>query len=200
MNNTNNIKQNTPENTSPSNNNSLNAPSRRRFLGQVTAALAGGAILSKVSSAGAANLGGEAPSAPAASDPRVRQAYNIKVTAASKNAAVPVPPHTTNGDEQLYPDKSGTYTKGLLQDGIGLVNPAAFRSFRKAINSGKFSDWENIITGGPRTQNGPLGGRAFALEGIDDAQLGNAPAPAFRSTRLSCRRRRPWPARPTALS
>src|SRR4030095_16073944 len=52
------------------------------------------------------------------------------------------------------------------------------RPLRRAIDSGKFEDFENVITGGPRTQNGPLGGRAFALEGSDDVQFGNAPSPA----------------------
>ena len=58
------------------------------------------------------------------------------------------------------------------------MNLAAFQTFRNAINSGKFADFENVITGGPRTQNGPLGGRAFALEGSDPAQFGNATSPA----------------------
>ncbi|HEY1584006.1 MAG TPA: hypothetical protein VGF73_13000, partial [Chthoniobacterales bacterium] len=97
---------------------------------------------------------------------------------ATKEALIPVPPHTTNGDEQRYHDKSGTYTKGILQDAIGLVNLAAFQTFRHAINTGKFQDFENVITGGPRTMNGPLGGRAFALEGSDDVQFGNATSPA----------------------
>ncbi len=150
--------------------------SRRKFLSQVTAALATGAVLGKIPQAAAQTANGN--DQPAASDPRVRQAYAVRVSVAAREAQIPVPPHTTNGDEQLYPDKSGSYTKGILQDGIGLVNLAAYKSFRKAINSGKFEDFENVITGGPRTMNGPLGGRAFALEGSDDVQFGNAPSPA----------------------
>jgi len=151
--------------------------SRRKFLGQVGAVLAGGAVLGKATSAGAA-IGDRILPPANASDDRVLQAFTIRVDAASTEASIPVPPHTTNGDEQRYTDKSGTYTKGILQDAIGLVNLGAFQTFRKAINTGKFSDWENIITGGPRTQNGPLGGRAFALEGSDDVQFGNASSPA----------------------
>lgn len=172
------MQKNASENGSLPNNTTPSTSSRRRFLGQVTAGLAGSVLLAKASGAKAANLGdGTATAAPASSDPRVKQAYNLRVATAAKEASIPVPPHTTNGDEERYADKSGTYTKGLLQDGIGLVNLAAYRSFRKAINSGKFSDWEQIITGGPRTQNGPLGGRAFSLEGSDDVQFGNAPSP-----------------------
>ncbi|HEX4667717.1 MAG TPA: hypothetical protein VH207_14065 [Chthoniobacterales bacterium] len=154
-------------------------PSRRRFLSQVSAALATGAVLGKIPrAAGQTALLGDGLAAPAGvTDKRVAQSFAIRLSTATNEALIPVPPHTTNGDEQRYPDKSGTYTKGLLQDGIGLVNLQAYSSFRKAINSGNFSDWENIITGGPRTQNGPLGGRAFALEGTDDVQFGNAPSP-----------------------
>lgn len=170
------------ENQAPDTNGIANSTgkqsSRRKFLTQVSAALATGAVLGKIPRASAQSTTLEGATLPnGVTDPRVVQAFAIRVGTATTEALIPVPPHTTNGDEQRYADKSATYTKGLLQDDIGLVNPAAFHSFRKAINSGKFSDWENIITGGPRTQNGPLGGRAFALEGSDDAQFGNAPSP-----------------------
>ena len=157
-----------------------NGPSRRKFLGQVSAALATGAMLGKIPRASAQTSAiGDGVAAPGnVVDPRVRQSFAIRVAAATKEALIPVPPHTTNGDEQLYPDKSGTYSKVVLQDGIGLVSLAAFNTFRHAINTGRFGDFENIITGGPRTMNGPLGGRAFALEGSDDVQFGNATSPA----------------------
>lgn len=158
-------------------------PSRRKFLSQVGAALAGGVVLGKAAVASAQNrtvvIGdGVQPQTVDALDPRVRQSYAIRKAAATAQARIPVSPHTTNGDEERYPDKSGTYSKSILQDGIGLVNLAAFQTFRKALNSGRFDDFENVILGGPRTMNGPLGGRAFALEGSDDVQFGNAPSPA----------------------
>ncbi len=151
-------------------------PSRRKFISQVGAALAGSAVLAKVSPASAQSQGVE--DVVTSTDPRVQQFYKIRVATAKREASIPVPPHTTNGDEERYPDKSGTYTKGILQDGIGLVNPQAFQTFRRAIDTGTFEAFEQVITGGPRTQNGPLGGRAFPLEGSDDVQFGNAPSPA----------------------
>src|SRR4051812_19297314 len=111
--------------------------SRRKFIAQVGAALAGGAVLSKVPRAAAAppDVSPYAPALPGTvSDPRVVQSFALRVAAATKEALIPVPPHTTNGDEIRYPDKCGTYTKGILQDGIGLVNPQAYISFRNAIN------------------------------------------------------------------
>ena len=126
-------------------------PSRRKFLSQVGAALAGGAVFGKAALAsGQSSPGviGDGIATQTSIDPRVRQSYLIRKAAATAEGHIPVPPHTTNGDEQRYRDKSGTYTKGILQDGIGLVNLDAFPSFRKAINSGRFEDWENMITGG----------------------------------------------------
>ena len=162
-------------------------PSRRRFLSQVGAALAGGAVLGKAALAsGQSSPGviGDGTAAQTNFDPRVRQSYLIRKAAATAEAHIPVPPHTTNGDEQRYGDKSGTYTKGLLQDGIGLVNLNAYASFKKALNSGRFEDWENIIIGGTRTQNGPMGSYAFCLEGSDGVQFGNAPSPANRINQI----------------
>ena len=158
-----------------------NGTSRRKFLSQVGAALAGGAVFGKAALAsGQSSPGviGDGTVTETISDPRVRQSYVIRKATAAAEAQIPVPPHTTNGDEQRYSDKSGTYTKGLLQDGIGLVNLNAFASFKKALNSGRFEDWENIIIGGTRTQNGPMGSYAFSLEGSDNVQFGDARSPA----------------------
>ncbi len=173
----------------PTNNTATAAsPTRRKFLGQLGAALAGGAVLGKaaIASAKDSKLLVENGIAPldAGSDARVTQSYNLRVRAALRESRITVPPHTTNGDEALYADKSGTYSKGILQDGIGLVNPAAFESFRKAIDSGTFEAFENVITGGPRTQNGPLGGDVFFLEGCDCVQLGNAPSPSIQINQI----------------
>src|SRR5436309_11750807 len=156
--------------------------SRRKFLGQVGAALAGGAVLGKAAIASGQDYNpairdGVASPAKPIKDPRVKESLAIRTTAATVESQIPVPPHTTNGDEQLYPDKSGTYSKGILQDGIGLVNLAAFQTLRDAINSGTFQDFENVITGGSRTHTDPLGGSAFAFEGSDTVQFGTSSSP-----------------------
>jgi hypothetical protein len=111
------------------------------------------------------------------SDSRVAKALALRVGAANEDADVAVPPHTTNGDEARYADKSATYTKGLLQDDIGVVNLAAYQSFKKALKSGQNIDFEAMIIGGTRTQNGPQGAYAFDMEGLDSVQFGNAPSP-----------------------
>jgi hypothetical protein len=158
------------------------ASSRRRFLSKLgTAATAtmavgvlgkGPAALAQ-SSETAASAGAATPGLNA----RVAKALGLRVGRATADSLVPVPPHTTNGDENRYADHSASYSKGLLQDDIGVVNPAAWASFKKALNSGKNSDFEAIILGGTRTLNGPQGAYAFDMEGLDSVQFGNAPSP-----------------------
>lgn len=165
--------------------NAAKGPSRRKFLGQVGAALTGSALLGKtVLASGESNVTkvGDGIRAPGSrSDPRVRRCFAIRLGTANDEAHIPVPLHTTNGDEDRYPDKCGTYSKGILQDGIGLVNLNAFQSFKRALTSGNPADFENIIMGGTRTLNGPQSGLAFGLEGSDAIQFGNAPCPDNQS-------------------
>ena len=169
------------ETGSPSANNAAKGSSRRKFLGQVGAALTGGMVLGKATLASARSDNpsfGDGISAPGhAPDPRVRQSFAIRLATAKEEARIPAAPQTTNGDEERYDDKSGTYSKAILQDGIGLVNLNAFQSFKRALNSGNPADFEHIIMGGPRTLNNPQGGLAFGLEGSDAVQFGNAPCP-----------------------
>jgi hypothetical protein len=108
---------------------------------------------------------------------RVLAALNLRVSSATKDSQIPVPPHTTNGDENRYPDKSASYSKGLLQKGLGLVDLNAWSSFKQALNNPTMANWEAIIIGGTRTQNGPQGAYAFDLECLDSSQFGNAPSP-----------------------
>jgi hypothetical protein len=69
----------------------------------------------------------------------------------------------------------------VKQSGIGVVDPAAYLSFKKALSSGDPADFENIVLGGPRTLNGPQGGLAFYLDCKDSSQFVAPPAPALAS-------------------
>ncbi len=133
--------------------NTVTSPTRRKFLGQIAAALAGGAVLGKatIASAQDSKLSGGIETAPlnGGSDPRVAKSYLLRLKAAIKEALIPVPQHTTNGDEARYADKSGTYSKGILQNGIGLVNPSAFLTFRHAINTGTLAAFESVFSVAP---------------------------------------------------
>jgi hypothetical protein len=176
-----NAVDNTMETAKPSGNNGSKVSSRRKFLGQVGAVLTGGAVFGKgvVASAQSNETAlREAIDVPhTRTDPRVRKCFAIRLATANDEARIAAAPQTTNGDEGLYHDKCGTYSKGLLQEGIGLVNLHAFRTFKRALDSGQPADFENIVMGGTRTLNGPQGGLALGLEGSDGVQFGNAPCP-----------------------
>ena len=127
-----------------------------------------------------APLAGSEVATPATSN-RVPRCFALRTAVCASDGFIPAPPQIDNGDEARYADKCGTYAKCILQDAIGRVDLAAYRSFKKALNSGKPADFANIVLGGPRTLNGPQGGVAFDLEGLDSAQFAVPPAPTLAS-------------------
>jgi hypothetical protein len=170
-----------PEAEQPCTGKTTSAMNRRKFLGRAGAAatIAAGALATpSVAFAQSSGSDRRVPPPPGTGNGRVTQSFENRVLAATREALIPVPPHTTNGDEGRYPDKSGSYSKGLLQDGPGRVNLNAFRSLKTALSSGRPSDFEQIILGGTRLLNGPQGALAFGLEGTDAVQFGNAPSPS----------------------
>jgi len=125
-----------------------------------------------------------APLAPRLTNSRIVDAYQLRVAAAARDAAMGPAAHVNNGDLALYADKGGSYTKALPHDAYGRVNLNAYATFEAAMNGGKFSDFESIVMGGTRTLTGPQGGLAFDLEALDSTQFGQPlvpPAPAVAS-------------------
>jgi len=151
-------------------------PSRRVFLGKLGAATVTAGVLTNAPAA-LAQTGQVQHAAGASSNARVAEAFALRLGRATADSLVPVPSHTTNGDEQRYSDKSASYSKGLLQNDICVVNQPAWNSFKKALNSGRNSDFEAIILGGTRTLNNPQGAYCFDMQGLDSVQFGNAPSP-----------------------
>ena len=160
---------------------------RRAFLGQVgaAAALAAGALAAPpVTSAAHTSESTSDPSPSNSTQDRVNKAYHLRIRMASQDRSVAYARNVNNGDEALYADKAGTFTKALPHDAYGRVNLTAYASLRTALGSGKFSDFEDIILGGTRTLNGPQGGLAFDLEVLDGTQFGQPqvpPAPTLAS-------------------
>src|SRR3984957_20321070 len=175
----------TPDSLPPSG--APRSESRRKFLGGVRGVALAAATASAIgfepllgsrhSVAHADNDHGESKG-----EERAEEDADIRIDAAKAERRIPTPPHTTNGDEERYADKCGTYTKALLQDDPGRVNLNAYQSFRAALNSGNPENFEDIIMGGGRKLTGPQGGLAFDLEGCDSQKLGSAPAPFCQET------------------
>jgi hypothetical protein len=165
-------------------------PSRRAFLGSI-----GGLS--------ALTLASDILKVPALSSLRIKEARANEVgpvtgiaranaSAAFRHAAeqfnlndVPIPDHPCNGDEELYPNKIGNYSKGLPHNAIGEVDTGAYQSLINALTSGDSADFEDIVIGAPlalrRKLVNPQAGLAFDLEGTDSHQFVMPPAPAFAS-------------------
>ena len=125
---------------------------------------------------------------------RIQDGRALRERLAVLDAQVAASNQTDNGDESRYSDKRGTYTKGLqhfpigtlLPNIAGLVMPASYKTFKDALLSGNASDFEQIqvgslVLGSKGRLNGPQGGLAFCLNGLDNAQFFSPPAPALAS-------------------
>ena len=159
--------------------------SRRNFARQVS--LAAGAAAAAIAGPPQLSAGTSDPvvrTPPNLSNDRMAQAYELRVSEAFSDAKMGPAVNTNNGDTDLYPDKGGTYTKGLPHDAYGRVDPNAFAAFTTALKTGKASDFEKITIGGTHKLNGPQGGLCFDLDMMDSVQFGQPvvpPAPASAS-------------------
>ncbi|MDR9896900.1 vanadium-dependent haloperoxidase [Aetokthonos hydrillicola Thurmond2011] len=100
-----------------------------------------------------------------------RKAYDVRIQAARQELDFGVPPHPTNGDEERYPNKIATDTRGLPHNERGEVNLDAYKSFIKALQTRNPDDFENIILGGTRKLVSPQGPLALSLLGLNAAQI-----------------------------
>ncbi len=146
-------------------------PSRRTFLSSVGAAtIATGVIGIDVQAATGSNQ--------RASDCAKlrRDAANAGLKATPQNLE-----HPSNQDETLYPNKLGSYSKGLPHNNDGTVVASAYAALLQAINSGRPADFDAIPLGGSVPLTNPQSGLAFDLQGPDGHALVQPPAPAFAS-------------------
>lgn len=114
---------------------------------------------------------------PGRSNNRLVNALQLRLGEAQNDFHVGPAVNVDNGDNALYADKGGTFTKALPHDDFGRVDLNAFASFTKALNSGSFADFQNITMGGTGTLNGPQGGLCFSLETLDGVQFGQPIVP-----------------------
>ncbi len=123
---------------------------------------------------------------PLGSMQRAIEARNLRNFAAKRQFLEPDPTHVCNGDEDLYPNKIASYSKGLPHNALGEVDLAAYETLMTALASGDPADFEAITLGcgGPtiqRKQVNPQAGLAFEMIGADAHHVPIPPAPAFVS-------------------
>src|SRR5215213_6626359 len=83
---------------------------------------------------------------------RSQQAAQVRKDAAEANrrASAADPTHLTNGDEERYPQRFASYSKGLRHLRNGEVEPSAYQSMVAALDSGDPADFDAIEVGGDR--------------------------------------------------
>ena len=167
-------------------------PNRRRFLGGV------GGIATAAASVGVIGLepllGGKESVADASVVPyfpggRERASFDYRTDTATSEL-INVGQLPDNGDATRFTDFSGSYSKALKHDAVGVPNAASWLSLKHALTTGEFSDFENILVGttggGPNSKNnGPQGALAFDLEGLDSHATVIPPAPSVASAQTA---------------
>ncbi len=161
--------------------------SRRQFLGGVggaaVALTVGTASAGELAEDGAGVLSEAKRQSPemARAAARREAAYQIRYQAAKAHRKAPLVLHTSNGDEDRYPNRIGNYSKGLPHNSFGEVDPDAYGTLLQAADTGAAADYAAIRTSGGRRLTNPMGGLAFDLEGVDAWDLAAPPAPALAS-------------------
>ena len=164
-------------------------PNRRQFIGRVgsvTAATIAASAIGVKPLLGTDNAEASAIGPP--SNKRAARAFTIRRDAAiaGKQNTPPVLQHPTNPDDDLYPNKIGSYSKGLLHHPNGEVNVNAYNKLIHALTTGDPANFNAIPMGTPnphvrRKLVNPQAGLAFEMEGPDAHSLVMPPAPAFSS-------------------
>lgn len=155
-------------------------PNRRTFLSSVGAATVAAGVIGVEPL-----LQTERSTAQAASGSNQRANQCAKLRRDAATAGLQATPqnlqHPDNNDEELYPDKIGSYSKGLPHNNDGTVVASAYAALVQAINSGNPADFDAIPLGGSVGLTNPQAGLAFDMEGSDAHALVQPPAPAFAS-------------------
>jgi hypothetical protein len=162
--------------------------SRRKFLGGISGMAAAAATVGAIGLEpllGGKESVAEASVVPYPVDTRADASHHYRVNTANAED-IDVPEQADNGDSERFTDFSGSYSKALLHDGLGVPNAASWLSLTHAMQTGEFSDFEKIIVGtpggGPNSKNnGPQGALAFDLEGLDSHATVVPAAPSVAS-------------------
>jgi hypothetical protein len=163
-------------------------PSRRAFLGQaggIAATVAVGVMTG--GAARAAANGREVSGADDGDHGRIRamRSFTNRVGAAQAELGIRVPNESTNGDEQQFANHIGSFSKGLLHNGVGEVDNASYASLLRAVNSGDPRLFEQIQMGGNTRLVDPQAGLAFDLKGTDSHQLAIGTPPSVTSREIA---------------
>jgi membrane-associated phospholipid phosphatase len=154
---------------------------RRTFLGHL--GIGAGAAVGLTASA--SSLAAQTAKDPRAAEGivpiRQARAFEVRMRAAEMARGRRHVEQTANGDESLYPNRIGSYSKGLPHNNLGEVDSTAYSTYLASLATADPADLERLPMGLGRKLTNPLAGMAFDLEGPDSHHLTMAPAPKVAS-------------------
>ena len=172
---------------------SLSSPNRRKFLTKAGAT----AAISVVTGAGLAGTStpveAQIPNKcedvlfPMGREPRFfaqnrfMASYKCRQDAAKMARQRTLVTQINNGDDALYPNRIGSYSKALPHNNLGEVDLAAYQTLVDARESYDPGNWEHVTLGLGRLLTSPQAGLAMDLEGPDSHHVKLPPAPALAS-------------------
>ncbi len=112
---------------------------------------------------------------------RREEAFQVRLKAARFQKNLPLPNHPCNGDENLFCNKIGNFSKGLPHNCLGEVDLCAYKALIQALKTGNPNDFESIPLGGVVKLANPQAAYAYDLTGPDSHHLGVTVPPAFSS-------------------
>lgn len=118
---------------------------------------------------------------PDSNQKRLQKAFQLRLQAARYQRDLPLPRHKCNGDENLYPNKIGSFSKALPHGKRGEVNLGAYYSLIGALSTAEPEEFESIPLGGTAKLVNPQAAYAYELAGPDSHHLSMPPAPALNS-------------------
>jgi hypothetical protein len=93
--------------------------------------------------------------------------------------------HVSNGEENLYPNYLGNYSKGLSHNEFGEVDPVVYRQYLRALLSENPDEIDRIPLAGERPLTNPQAGLAVDAVGPPSHAMTVPPAPRMDSAELS---------------
>lgn len=123
-----------------------------------------------------------------ASDSQRQQfAYELRARSAILQSQRPPAQCPVNGDESLYPNLIGNFTKGFLHNQLGEYDSTSgsYPALLKAVSTQKHSDFEAIPIGYVRKMVNPESAYCYDMVGGDSHTFDMIPPPAFASKELA---------------
>jgi membrane-associated phospholipid phosphatase len=163
---------------------------RRKFLSQAGGVIAATVALGAIGVSAQVSEKGEFETTKENSDDAARhsrhnrrrnKAKRIRQEAAQERFQETVTNHPNNGDENLYANKIGNYSKALPHDANGAVAGYAYNALLNAMQTGNPADFDAIPQGGTAKQVTPQAAFAFSLDSADSNALPLAVPPAYSS-------------------